>query len=92
MHNVMILITILIKIKIIITITYSQKNLLINQLKNDGNFFIFLFIMRFAEIKVAKEKLHGAKKYIIIIVMIIKTIIIIIPIIITMLVLSSNSK
>ena len=48
--------------------------------------------MRFAEIKVAKEKLHGAKKYIIIVVIIIKTIIIIIPIIITMLVLSSNSK
>ena len=49
--------------------------------------------MRFAETKVAKEKLHGAKKYIMIIVIIIKTIIIIpIIIIIIILVLSSSSK
>ena len=54
----------LIKIKIITTVTYSEKNVPIKQLKNNCNrvFFDSIILLRFNKTKAAKEKFYGAKK------------------------------
>ena len=49
------------KIKITTTIIYSQKNLRINQLKNNDK-IISIIMLRFGETKVTKEKLYGTKR------------------------------
>ena len=53
----------LLKIKITTTITYFQKNVRINQLKNnDKNPFDSIIMLRFGETKVTKNKKIWCKK------------------------------
>ena len=57
------LIQFLIKFKITTPIMYSQKNVLINQLKNkDNEFFDSKIMLRFSKTKIAKEEFYGVKK------------------------------
>ena len=52
----------LMKIKIASTIIYFQKNVCINQLKNDAkNIFGIIIMFRFDLTKLAKEKFYDAK-------------------------------
>ena len=50
----------LIKIKITTTEIYFQKNVCINQLKNNFKVVDFMIMLRFGKVKVAKERLYGA--------------------------------
>ena len=50
------------KIKITATIRYFKKNVFINQLKSNHNFFHSIIMLRFGDTKVTKEMFDAVQK------------------------------